>query len=153
MPLEIERLLSLNPFELEDKINQDLLEKYLYYMPEIVRIMGLHIAQLENSKRNLEYEIWQMTNENGTLSRKKGELLIQLANAIDSAKYKNEQMRDAYVVSKPEYQSLANELEAKKKELLNITYLISCADEERWKYRNLNANLDNIAKLRIRQSI
>lgn len=153
LPDEIQKLINMNPFELEDTFDPTLLEKYLFYMPEIIRILGLHMANIKAIKRKIEFEIYLIENSNGgRLASKRSEILVELSYSIDAARFKNEQMRDAYVQSMDSYKEIIEELNSLRAELTEIESAIEIADKEVWKYINLNNNIDNISKLRTKMN-
>lgn len=135
LPAHIEGLLEASIFDLEDSVDPTALNKYLFYMPEVTRVYGLAIVQLKEDKRKLERQ----------LELRQSEVLIDIANAVDSQKYKNEQMRTAKVVADEKYQSI-------KTELAQVESAIEENQEHVWKYKNLMNALDNIARLRVSEN-
>ena len=130
-PQEVQSLLEKTIFEL-DAIDPDALNKYLFYMPEVIRIVGLVVAQLKNEHRELSRR----------LQIREAEILLETVNAIDGQKYKNEQLRTAKVMTDESYQGI-------RKEISETEYQIDKFSEEAWKWKNLNSNLDNISRLRV----
>jgi hypothetical protein len=131
-PAEIVSLLDQTVFDLENSVDPTMLNKYLFYMPEVIRVVDLAVAQLKSYKRDIELD----------LQRRESAILIDINNGIDSQRYKNEQMRTAKVMEDTEYIRL-------RKDLNEVEYEIDSNTTTVFKYRNLMQALDNISKLRI----
>jgi hypothetical protein len=145
LPEELSSLLEKTIFDL-DEIMPDALNKYLFYMPEVMRIYGLAVAQLKHNKAEIELEVNSLE---GKLKRVEADLMNRIMNGIDAHKYRNEQMRNAAVFSDPSYLNVIDEISGKKKEIIEYDYEISVNQDLVYKYRNMLSALDNIAKLRI----
>lgn len=147
LPIEVKDLLGKSIFTVDGLVNDDYLNKYLFYMPEVIRIFGVGIAQLKAKQRSIELDLWKL--ENTELEKVKSRVLLTTLDSIDAQKYRNEQLRTARVVSDSEYQAIVSMIEQKKRDLMIVEKEIDELKEEVWKYKNLMQALDNISKLRI----
>lgn len=132
LPKEVEELLSRTIFDIDDNVDTDYLNKYLFYMPEVIRLFGLAIAEIKREVSMLEIQLDGIKNTK----------LMGIASEINSFQFKNEQMRTAFVESDPTFRKTKEKIVEKVFEIDNLT-------EEVRKYKNLLLALDNISKLKI----
>lgn len=132
LPVEVRDLLDKTIFDLDEQVDPDYLNKYLFYMPEVIRLFGLAIAEVKREVREAEIELAGIRNDR----------LMELAVDTFAHQFKNEQMRTAYVESDLNFRK-------KEKEIVLKEYQMNKLIEEVRKYKNLMMSLDNISKLRI----
>lgn len=147
LPEKIEEVLELSMFDIDNLIQDATLNQFLFYIPDIIKLIGLEIAALKAAKRSFDQDIYK--EENINLKRLESDILIELAYGIDSQRYKNEQMRTAKVMQDQRYIDQLDKIQEIKKLKDEIEYKIDRKNEYSWKYKNLNNNLDNLSKLRI----
>jgi hypothetical protein len=143
LPKGVEDLLSKDPFTIDGLIDDQVLNRYLFYMPEVVKTYGLIIASLKQKKREAERNIWKI--ENIELAGVRSTILLR----ADTKEYRNEELRDALFMSKVEYTNVLNKYSDAVKERDEIDGEIDTYQEEIWKFKNLMQSLDNISKLRV----
>lgn len=132
LPQEVSKVFNKSIFELDGTINDTQLEKYLFYVPELIRLYSIKVVELKHKRRILQYK----------LEKRKAELLNKLLNDIDSHKYRNEQYREAYVKSDPQYNEIV-------KELIKIENKYDKVIETIWSMKSFLSALSDITKLRI----
>ena len=146
IPIQVKELLNKPLFNLDGVIDDVLLNKYLFYMPETIQIIGLGIAELKREKRKKELNKWAIEKK---MEEVEAKILLEIMDEIDAQKYRNEQMRNARVRIDDRYK----EVLLKQKEVMGaINTIDSDIDElmeEVYRYRNLNQNLNSISQLRI----
>lgn len=146
IPIQVKELLNKPLFNLDGVIDDVLLNKYLFYMPETIQIIGLGIAELKREKREKELTKWAIEKK---MEEVEAKILLEIMDDIDAQKYRNEQMRNARVRIDDRYK----EVLLKQKEVMGaINTIDSDIDElmeEVYRYRNLNQNLNSISQLRI----
>jgi hypothetical protein len=146
LPDEVKFLFASDIFELE-QVDDQKLQKYLFYVPEVMRIFGMVVAENKRRKRQVELEIFRI--ENIDLKQVESEVILEISRAIDSQRYRNEQMRTAKIVADPRYVGVIERIIAKKGALADIETEIDQHQEYVWKWKNLLQSLDNISKLRV----
>lgn len=144
LPKEAVDILEQDMFELE-VIDDQLLSKLLYYAPEMIRLVSIGVAELQKRIDDVDLEI-QIQNEQ--LRQKESELLLSI-NGVESHKYKNEQMRNAYIWSDKGYKEIQGRIFGLKQIKNKLVKHYSINDQKIWKLRNLLKSLDTISKLRI----
>lgn len=132
LPKEVEELLNRTIFDIDNNVDVDYLNKYLFYMPEVIRLFGLAIAEIKREISMLEIQLDGIKNTK----------LMGIVSEINSFQFKNEQMRTAFVESDLNFRKTKEKIVEKQYQIDNLT-------EEVRKYKNLLLALDNISKLKI----
>jgi hypothetical protein len=132
IPESILRFTTADLFELETSTDPDALEKYLFYMPEVVRSYGVVVAELKRRKNIREFE----------LEVRESAIMAELSSPMNSHRYKNEHSRLAAVRKDEEYQAIRNDM-------IEIESDIAVSQELMFKFKNLLSSLYNITQLRV----
>ena len=142
LPSEVQKLVEGSVFDTDGLIEDNALAKYLFYLPELIRIYGTALADLEAKKRLLEIEI-----DKDTFLRNKrwSSTLIKL----DSITYKNEDMRSAKMFTNSEYSSDTENIFNKQTELVELTNELEKLKQVYYKFKNMQTSLTDLTKLRV----
>ena len=63
LPSEIEQLVNGSVFDSDGMIQDDVLEKFLFYNPEIIRIYGLALADLKKERSKILSQINRLNDD------------------------------------------------------------------------------------------
>lgn len=142
LPKEVQQLVEGSVFDNAGLIADDVLTKFLFYNPEIIRIYGLALADLKKSKSTIEQEVKEMTD---SMDRKWASLVLK----IDTGVYRNEDLRNARKYTSQDITVIQDKIREKERELIELDYEIETTIQDYYKYKNMQDTLSNLTKLRV----
>lgn len=142
LPENTKFILEGDIFKLDSEIDDSMLARFLFYVPTVVREFGMAIAELRRQKKNLEGEVLSKENELELLS---STVMLDL----DTAVYKNEELRKAGVNDNEQVRKLKSELVEDKRKILSLEADMDELTEQYWSFKTLRDSLESITKLRV----
>jgi hypothetical protein len=142
LPLEVKELIEESVFDKDGLIKDDKLTKYLFYLPEVIRIYGTAIADLERQKKDMELDIVD-------LEEKRDANWASTLLKLDVVTYKNEDMRNAKRVLDSDYRKSGIDILVEKREIIRLDHDIEIARQTYYKFKNMQTSLSDLTKLRV----
>lgn len=143
LPKRVEALLEADVFTQDELIDDTMLYRLEFFLPQIIEAVGLVVAELKSQKRLKEILLWKL--EKVMLDERRAQVLI----GADPKMYPNSDMREARVRTDEAFMETNERIYTTKVEASELQSKIDEWEEKGWRYRNLQNNLDNISKLRI----
>lgn len=143
LPSRVEALLEADVFTQDELIDDTMLYKLEFFLPQIIEAIGLVVSELKSQKRLKEILLWKL--EKVILE----EIRANILTRVDPKQFPNADMRESRIRTDPEFVEVYERIHEAKVEASDIQSQIDLWEEKGWRYRNLQNNLDNISKLRI----